>query len=265
MSQNRARIPLRRGLAMRQLLITLGFALLVGLVTGGIELVHDWRALRGRIDASTRQNLELVRASAAEAAFQLNGGAGRQRGGGPAQFRGNLPRGAARQLRHRARRARPMSGLGGSPLILGRCTLIAGRESHEPAARLPGSAGRIPRPYTWATWKSRWTEMSSASASPGLAVSKMAFAVALAILLSLLLGVVFYLSIIRPLVGTSPAHRRTGPGGAGPAPAAGAAPAREQRVRRPDQEPERHAGGVPARPGAAGRGRGVLEQPQPAT
>lgn len=73
MNNNRGKIPLRRGLAMRQLLITLGFALLVGLVTGGIELVNDWHALRGRIDATTRQNLELVRASAAEAAFQLNG------------------------------------------------------------------------------------------------------------------------------------------------------------------------------------------------
>ena len=72
MNGHSGKIPLWRGLAMRQLLITLGFALLVGLATGAIELVSGWHDLRNRIDTTTKQNLELVRASAAEAAFQLN-------------------------------------------------------------------------------------------------------------------------------------------------------------------------------------------------
>jgi hypothetical protein len=50
----------------------------------------------------------------------------------------------------------------------------------------------------------------------GLALSKMAFAVTLAILLSLLLGVVFYFCHHPPPGGHEPAHRRTGPGRAGP-------------------------------------------------
>ena len=64
--------PLWRGLAARQLAITLGFAVLVGLITGAFELVSEWHAWRQQVRESTTRNLDLVRASAAEAAFQLN-------------------------------------------------------------------------------------------------------------------------------------------------------------------------------------------------
>ncbi len=65
-------IPLWRGLAARQLVITLSFAVLVGLLTGAIELVSEWHAWRQQVAEATARNLDLVRASAAEAAFQLN-------------------------------------------------------------------------------------------------------------------------------------------------------------------------------------------------
>ncbi|MBU1664366.1 MAG: hypothetical protein KKG92_03075, partial [Gammaproteobacteria bacterium] len=65
-------IPLWHGLAARQLAITLGVALLVGLGTGAIELVSAWNDWRDQVRESTTRNLDLVRASAAEAAFQLN-------------------------------------------------------------------------------------------------------------------------------------------------------------------------------------------------
>ncbi len=65
-------IPIWRGLAARQLAITLGFAVLVGLAMGAIETASQWQAWREQVRESTARNLELVRASAAEAAFQLN-------------------------------------------------------------------------------------------------------------------------------------------------------------------------------------------------
>ncbi len=65
-------IPLWRGLAARQLVITLSFAVLVGLLTGAIELISEWYAWRQQVAEATARNLDLVRASAAEAAFQLN-------------------------------------------------------------------------------------------------------------------------------------------------------------------------------------------------
>jgi signal transduction histidine kinase/DNA-binding response OmpR family regulator len=200
MNNNRGKIPLRRGLAMRQLLITLGFALLVGLATGGIELVNDWHALRGRIDASTRQNLELVRASAAEAAFQLNG----EQADNVAAGLLNFEEISSVVLRDNfgtvlAERAREQLGVHRS--FLGD-TLIAGREKQ--SLRLD---------YKEAHGASRATHVGQLEVTldgrvigqrfASLAVSKMIFAVTLAILLSLLLGVVFYLSIIRPLVGMS--------------------------------------------------------------
>jgi signal transduction histidine kinase/DNA-binding response OmpR family regulator len=200
MSQNPARIPLRRGLTMRQLLITLGFALLVGLVTGGIELVHDWRALRGRIDASTRQNLELVRASAAEAAFQLNAAQADNVVAGLLSFE-EISRAALRDNFGTVLAERARSRTGGDRSPLGDA-LIAGRESH--GLRLDYQEARgAPEAIHVGHLEVTLDGNVIGQRFLGLALSKMAFAVALAILLSLLLGVVFYITIIRPLVDTA--------------------------------------------------------------
>ena len=185
---------------MRQLLITLGFALLVGLITGGIDLVSDWHALRGRIDATMKQNLELVRASAAEAAFQLNGEQADNVAAGLLNFeeishvvlRDNF--GTVLAERAREQGEADHSALGDA--------LIAGREKR--SLRLD---------YKEAHGASGATHVGQLEVTLDggvigqrfllLALSKMLFAVALAVLLSLLLGVVFYLSIIRPLVEVS--------------------------------------------------------------
>ena len=193
-------IPLRRGLATRQLLITLGFALLVGLATGGIELVNDWHALRGRIDANTKQNLELVRASAAEAAFQLNADQAGNVAAGLLNFeeisrvvlRDNFGTVLAERAREPSKASR--SALGDA--------LIAGQENH--SLRLEykeaqGASGTTHVGQLEVTLDGNLIGQRFLS----LALSKMVFAVALAVLLSLLLGVVFYLSIIRPLVDMS--------------------------------------------------------------
>jgi signal transduction histidine kinase/DNA-binding response OmpR family regulator len=200
MGQNPERIPLRRGLTMRQLLITLGFALLVGLATGGIELVHDWRALRGRIDATTKQNLELVRASAAEAAFQLNAAQADNVVAGLLSFE-EISRVVLRDNFGTvlAERARPHAGGGRSSLG---DALIAGQESH--GLRLDyQEAHGAPEAIYVGHLEVTLDGKVIGQRFLGLALSKMAFAVALAILLSLLLGVVFYITIIRPLVDTA--------------------------------------------------------------
>ena len=195
------KIPLLRGLAARQLLITLGFALLIGLVTGGIELVAEWHTLRDRIDTRLKQNLELVRASAAEAAFQLNAEQADNVVAGllnseeisQVMLRDNFGNVLAERLREKS--AISHSSLGDA-LIRGmekRSLRLEFKEAHG-AATDTTHVGQLEVTLDGNLIGQRFF---------ALALSKMTFAVALAILLSLLLGVVFYLNIIRPLVGLS--------------------------------------------------------------
>jgi signal transduction histidine kinase len=194
------KIPLLRGLAARQLLFTLGFALLVGLVTGGIELVVEWHSLRDRIDARMNQNLELVQASAAEAAFQLN-----------AEQAGNV---AAGLLNSEEISRVVLRDNFGNVLAERTSTTATAEPSSLGEALISGMKKRILRldykdPHgTSATTHVGDLEMVLDGNHIGrqftaLALNKMAFAIALAVLLSLLLGVVFYLTMIRPLVALS--------------------------------------------------------------
>jgi len=194
------KIPLRRRLAARQLLITLGFALLVGLVTGGLELVSEWHALRARIDAGTKQNLQLVRASAAEAAFQLNVeqaanvAAGLFNNDEIAQV--TLIDNFGNVLAERTREAK-----GGERSAIGNA-LISGLDrrslqlDYQDPLQTSGTThvGQLDVVLDGNVLGQRFL---------ALALNKMVFAVGLAILLSLLLGIVFYLNIIRPLVDLS--------------------------------------------------------------
>ena len=194
---------LLRGLATRQLLITLGFALLVGLATGALELVSEWHALRNRIDSATVQNLELVRATAAEAAFQLNAEQASNVVAGLLKFeeissvalRDNF--GTVLAEGSRPKRDEQASRLGAA--------LVAGMEQR--GLRLDYSdskggtgskggvhVGQLDITLDGGVYAQRFLD---------LALGKMLHTIALAVLLSLLLGVVFYFSIIRPLVGLS--------------------------------------------------------------
>jgi signal transduction histidine kinase len=195
-------IPLPRSLAMRQLLITLGFALLIGLVTGGLELVKEWRLWRSQIDTSTRQNLALVKASASEAAFQLS-----------ADQAGNVAAGLLNfeEISHvilsdnfgaiLADRSRMLHSADGSfigeHLIDGLRTRTLRLEYKDPHSPSPAiHVGQLEVRLDASVIGQRFLT---------LALNRMLFVVGFAILLSLMLGVVFYLSIIRPLVSLS--HR----------------------------------------------------------
>ena len=194
------RIPWRRGLAMRQLSITLGFALLIGLLIGAFELISEWRDLRARIDTSTRQNLELVKASAAEAAFQLSADQAGNVAAGLLNFEeishvtlsDNFGTILARQSR---KPDATDSSLLGEKLIEGlgtRSLRLEYKDPHSSAAAI--HVGQLEVVLDANVISQRFL---------GLAQSRMLFALGLAVLLSLLLGIVFYLTIIRQLVGLS--------------------------------------------------------------
>jgi phosphoserine phosphatase RsbU/P len=65
-------IPFTAGLTFRQAAATLLIVLVLGLIAGAIELMTDWRSMRGEIRQQTHGTLELVRGPAAEAAYQFN-------------------------------------------------------------------------------------------------------------------------------------------------------------------------------------------------
>jgi len=189
-------IPLLRGLAARQILVTLAVALLAGLAIGSLELLAEWRVWRERIATDTRQNLELVRASAAEAAYQLN----TEQADNVVQGLLSFDENARVTLRDNfggvlAQGARPAasdtaSGLGEA--------LIAGLETHrlrleyaDPSAEEAAAhVGDLELALDGARIGQRFLS---------LALQKMAYTVALAVLLSLILAVVFHISILRPL------------------------------------------------------------------
>ncbi len=70
--QSERPIPFTSGLTFRQATVTLVIVLLLGLLAGFVELVTDWRSMRGEIRQQTQSTLELVRGSATEAAYQFN-------------------------------------------------------------------------------------------------------------------------------------------------------------------------------------------------
>ncbi len=195
-------IPLPRSLAMRQLLITLGFALLIGLVTGGFELIKEWRLWRSQIDTSTRQNLALVKASASEAAFQLSADQAGNVAAGLLNFEEIshviLSDNFGAILADRSRMQHSADGsFIGEHLIDGLGTRTLRLEYKDPHSPSPAiHVGQLEVRLDAGVIGQRFLT---------LALNRMLFVVGFAILLSLLLGVVFYLSIIRPLVSLS--HR----------------------------------------------------------
>lgn len=60
-------------LAARQAAVTLVIALVFGIIGSLVELLLDWRTMRQGVTATMQQTLAMVRPSAAEAAYQLNG------------------------------------------------------------------------------------------------------------------------------------------------------------------------------------------------
>lgn len=71
-SRQRSGVPWWRGLTFRQAAITLLVVVVLGLLAGAIELRSDWQAMRGEIRANTERTLRLVQGPAAEAAYQFN-------------------------------------------------------------------------------------------------------------------------------------------------------------------------------------------------
>ncbi|ADC62149.1 PP2C family protein-serine/threonine phosphatase [Allochromatium vinosum] len=67
-----SRIPLRHGLTFKQAAVTLLVVLLLGLSVGTLELILDWRAMRVEVRVNLENTLDLVEGSAAEALYQLN-------------------------------------------------------------------------------------------------------------------------------------------------------------------------------------------------
>ncbi len=196
------------GLTARQLRITLGFALCIGLLIGALELVAQWHDWRKQINARMQQNLELVQASAAEAAFQLNVEQADNIAVGLLNFeeiavvvlRDNFGNVLAQRSRHIA--AADHSALGAA-LIRGlerRSLPLHYQESHS-----TGVSSHVVQHAGQHVGQIDITLNNSIIGQRfyALALNKMGMAVALAVLLSLLLGVVFYLTMIRPLVNLS--------------------------------------------------------------
>lgn len=72
------RVPLLRGLTFQQATTTLLVVLVLGFLVGAIQLFLDWRAMRGEIQQNLSKTLALVEGSASEALYQLHPELGRQ-------------------------------------------------------------------------------------------------------------------------------------------------------------------------------------------
>ena len=192
-------IPLWRGLAARQLAITLGFAVLVGLATGAIELVSEWHSWRHQVSESTARNLDLVRASAAEAAFQLNTNQADNVAAGLLNIdeiahvvlRDNF--GTVLAERSRAGGEQEASWLG-EKLLAGMEKRHIGLEYRDPRGGEATPVGQLDVTLDATVIGHRFLD---------LALGKILLNFLWAALLSLLLAVVFYWSIIQPLVALS--------------------------------------------------------------
>ncbi len=189
-------IPLWRGLAARQTVVNLVFALLVGLSIGIVELAFDWHAWRDEIRSTTIRTLELVQDSAAEAAYQLNADQANNVAAGLLRFdyimaatlHDNFGNVLADQRRTVAGSGMPWVGQ----------QLLAADNVHRLPLQFRDSV-------TSATEDVGALQIALDSAIVGqrfveLAVEKLIVRVVWAIVLSILLTVVFYLGIIRPLL-----------------------------------------------------------------
>ncbi len=185
-----------RRLAKRQSLLTLAFALLVGLLVGGVELALDWQAVREDVADSLRQESAQIGGSAAEAAYQLNSMQAENVVQGLMQIEllqqaqlydnfGNLlavsSRAAPGQA-HRELGEMLLAGVGRHREVL----YYADR-----AGERPGEVGALQIEVSPGVVGERFFR---------LARNKLLARVAWALVLSLLLAVVFHFYIIRPLV-----------------------------------------------------------------
>jgi signal transduction histidine kinase/DNA-binding response OmpR family regulator len=190
------RTHLWHGLAARQTIVNLVFALLVGLSIGVVELAFDWHASRDEITKTTTRTMELVSESAAVAAFQLNAEQANTVAAGLLRFdyilAATLHDNFGNVLADRQR----TTSDAGMPWVGQR--LLAGAEEH-----------RIPLQYrengTIAQDNVGTLTVVLDSAAAGqrfveLAVTKMIVRIVWAVVLSILLTVVFYIGIIRPLL-----------------------------------------------------------------
>lgn len=190
------RIPLWRGLAARQTIVNLVFALLVGLSIGIVELVFDWQTWRSDISTTTARTMDLVRHSAAEAAYQLNGEQANNVAVGLLHFEYILTATVHDNFGNvLAEQGRTLPG--GGLAWVGQ-HLLTGQEDHrlplryfESGASTQGIVGTLTVTLDSATAGRRFVE---------LAVTKLIVRVIWAVVLSILLTVIFYLGIIRPLV-----------------------------------------------------------------
>ena len=189
-------IPIWRGLAARQLAITLGFAILVGLAMGAIETASQWQAWREQVRESTARNLELVRASAAEAAFQLNTSQADNVAAGllnndeisEVLLRDNF----GKPLASRSRAQNESSWLG-ERLLAGMIRQHVGLAYRDPGGET-AAVGQIEIHLDTAVIGQRFL---------ALVLKKLLLGFFWVTLLSLLLSVVFYWTILQPLVALS--------------------------------------------------------------
>ncbi len=186
-------IPIWRGLAARQLAITLGFAVLVGLAMGAIETASQWQAWREQVLESTTRNLELVRASAAEAAFQLNTSQADNVAAGllnndeisEVLLRDNF----GKSLASRSRAQNESSWLG-ERLLTGITLQRIGLTYHDPGGET-AAVGQIEIHLDTTVIGQRFL---------ALVLKKILLGLFWVTLLSLLLSVIFYWTILQPLV-----------------------------------------------------------------
>lgn len=188
-----------RGLATRQLAITLGVALLVGLASGAIELLAEWHVWRDQVRQTTDRDLDLVRASAAEAAFQLNVRQADNVAAGllnsdeisHARLRDNFGNVLAERSRAGGGRAsawlgeRLLDGLARRHLVLAYLG---------PGGGVSTPVGQLDITLDAAVIGQRFLD---------LVLTKILLGMIWAALLSLLLAVVFYATLLRPLVALS--------------------------------------------------------------
>ena len=184
-----------RGLAARQTLLNLLFALLVGLSFGVIELIFDWHATRQQIATTTGQTVALVRDTAAEAAYQLNYEQAGNVVSGLLRFdfiySARLRDNFGNVLAERRREGPVEPSWLGSSLLDGIDEFKLPLGYAEKGAQGGDHVGDLLVTLDSATAGERFLD---------LALNKLMIRIAWALVLSVLLTIVFYWGMIRPLV-----------------------------------------------------------------
>ncbi len=184
-----------RGLAARQTLLNLLFALLVGLSFGVIELIFDWHATRQQIATTTGQTVALVRDTAAEAAYQLNHEQAGNVVSGLLRFdfiySARLRDNFGNVLAERRREGPVEPSWLGNRLLDGIDEFKLSLDYAEKGAQGGDHVGDLLVTLDSATAGERFLD---------LALNKLMIRIAWALVLSVLLTVVFYWGMIRPLV-----------------------------------------------------------------